>query len=154
MSILAQRHDRVERNLQPGGEFADIRDTANKAPEQALRLAGVIASIEQHPTVQAQGINGGIRLMDYYLTEWLGLTGKLQAHMAEVALPRRLWEWMVKRQAGKQQTVFSLREIYNNGPRFLRNQSQLARKLVMELLRRGYVRLQGKDYEMRIEDVT
>ena len=60
---------------------------------------------------------------------------------------------MLKRREERQQTVFSLREIYNNGPRGLRNQSQLARELLMELVRRGYIRLSGKNYEMRPEDV-
>ena len=91
---------------------------------------------------------GGIELMRFYLNEWLTLAGKLQAYSTDVAEPRRLWEWLARRRdAGS--TTFTLRDAYNSGPRFLRNQSQKARDSVAELLRRGYVRMQGKAYEIR-----
>jgi hypothetical protein len=51
------------------------------------------------------------------------------------------------------QTVFSLRETYKDGPRMVRGQSQLARELMAELLRRGYVRVHGRGYELRPDDV-
>ena len=43
--------------------------------------------------------------------------------------------------------------MYKSGPRLIRGNAQKARALVHELVRRGYVRMQGLDYEMRPEEL-
>ena len=90
--------------------------------------------------------------MSWHLGEWQRLAVRLVAHRKDVALPKQLLDWMQQRRASTGQTVFPLRETYKDGPRIVRGQSQLARELMAELLRRGYVRVHGKDYELRADD--
>lgn len=144
-------HDRFEAGLIR--EYRDITEVANKAPEQVLRLAGVQAALEQSPQVQQAHIERATALVDWHLGEWQRMAVKLVAHRKDVALPAQLLEWMQQRRADAGQDVFNLRDMYRNGPRLIRNRSQLARELVAELLRRGYVRVNGTDYELRPDDV-
>jgi hypothetical protein len=144
-------HDRYEQGLVT--EYRSIQEVANKAPEQVLRLAGVQAALEGAVQVQPAHIDRASRLMDWHLGEWQRITAKLVEHRREVALPKQLLDWMHQRRADAGQTEFNLREIYKAGPRLVRGQSQLARELVAELLRRGYVRVQGTGYEVRPEGV-
>ena len=60
---------------------------------------------------------------------------------------------MQDRRAKDGQTVFNLRTMYKSGPRLIRSNAKKARALVHELIRRGYVRMQGSDYEMRPEEL-
>lgn len=146
-ALWVELHDRYEVGLVQS--YAPIREVANKAAEQVLRLAGVQAVMEGADSINAGVMSNAGVLMDWYMEQWLELSVRLVEHRKEVAMPRQLWEWMLHRRQTSNQTVFNLREIYKAGPRMVRNQSQLARELVTELLRRGYVRLLGKDYEMR-----
>jgi hypothetical protein len=91
--------------------------------------------------------------MDWHLGEWQRISVKLVEHRREVALPKQLHEWMLQRRAETGQAVFHLRDMYRKGPRIIRDRSQLARELVAELLRRGYVRVQGTGYELRPDDI-
>jgi hypothetical protein len=91
--------------------------------------------------------------VNWYLSEWQRLSLRLVEHRREVALPRQLLDWMRRRRAETGQDVFKLRMIYKSGPRMVRGRSQRAQELMNELLRRGYVRMQGTDYELRPDDV-
>lgn len=144
-------HDRYESGL--AKDYRDIREVANKAPEQVLRLAGVQAALEGAGQVQQNHIDRAARLMDWHLGEWQRINVKLVEHRREVALPKQLHDWMLQRRAETGESVFHLREMYRNGPRMIRNQSQQARELMAELLRRGYVRVHGTGYELRPDDV-
>ena len=143
-------HDRYEAAL--AGDYTEIREVANKAPEQVVRLAGVMAVMEGASQVQLQHINNADRLLNFYLQEWQNMALKLVSHRKEIEQPRQLLEWMQKHHAETGRDRFNLVEVYRSGPRLVRNQSQLARDLMTELLRRGYVRLAGKDYQLRLAD--
>ena len=84
-----------------------------------------------------------------YLDQWLDMSSQLVAHQAGVLEPKQLWDWMVRRFEDQEQDIFTLRAMYHDGPRFLRDKSQKAKRLVTDLLRRGYVKLDGKGYRMR-----
>ena len=142
-----QCHDNYEAALVD--DYKDIREVANKAPEQVLRLAGIMAVMEGCADVQKSHIDNAVALMDYYLNEFQSMAVKLVAHRRDIALPKQLLEWMQKRCLETGEDTFNLRDIYKAGPRFIRNQAQLSRDLMMELIRRGYVRLWGKDYQVR-----
>jgi hypothetical protein len=144
-------HDRMEADL--AGDYRDIVEVANKGPEQVLRLAGVQAALEGAEQVQVPHIERAAQLVNWYLSEWQRLTVRLVEHRREVALPRQLLDWMRRRRAETGQDVFKLRMIYKSGPRMVRGRSQRAQELMNELLRRGYVRMKGTDYELRPDDV-
>lgn len=143
-------HDRYEAGLV--GEFQGIAEVANKAPEQVLRLAGVQAALEGCQQVQLPHIERAAALMDWHLGEWQRIHVRLVAHRREVALPHQLLLWLEHRRATTGQDTFTLREIYKDGPRLVRGQSQLARELLAELVRRGYARPQDKGYVLRPDD--
>ena len=142
-------HDHYEGHLV--NDYADIREVANKAPEQVLRLAGIMTVIEGGDSISVTHIENSARLVDFYLSEWQAMQLRLVSHRRDVALPMQLYDWMCGRRAETGQNVFALRDIYRTGPRIVRSQSQLARQLMTELSRRGYVRMDGKGYQLRPE---
>lgn len=142
-------HDRYERGLL--AEFKSIAEVANKSAEQVLRLAGVQAALEGSPQVQLSHIERAAALMDWHLGEWQRIHVRLVEHRREVALPKQLLDWLEHRRATTGQATFTLRELYKSGPRLVRGRSQLARELLAELVRRGYVRPDSKGYELRPE---
>jgi hypothetical protein len=133
-------------------EYSSIKEIANKAPEQILRLAGIRAALEGADCVTTNHIEDAAQLTRWYMHEWINITGKLNAHRKEVALPRQLVEWMRKKRQETGQSVFNVRRIYQSGPRLFRGKSQLANESMLELLKRGYVRPQGREYELRPEE--
>lgn len=144
-------HDGYERGLLD--QYRDIREVANKAPEQVLRLAGLQAALDRSAAVTVPHIRRASVLMDWYLEEWQSMAVRLVEHRQEVALPLELLRWMQQKRNDTGQDVFNLREMYTRGPRIIRNQSQRARELVAELIRRGYLRPEGKDYLLRPDDL-
>jgi hypothetical protein len=146
-------HDEIETGMGSGGDYAEARAVANKMPEQALRLAGTITALEGRDAIDADAMQAGVQLMQYYLAEWLTLADKLHEHRSDVAEPQQLWDWLAKRRQEKGLHTFTLRDCYNAGPRFIRNKADHARALLNELIRRGYVRMtSGQTYEIRPAD--
>lgn len=128
-------HDEVDRSLKPDGMFRLIRRTANKAAEQALRIAGVLALIENFGagSISMDVIERAIELVRFYLDEALRITDTSFSE-PELELAQAVLDWMKKKTAsegvGK---IFSLQEIYQTaGPRGVRNQK--AAKRVMSIL--------------------
>jgi hypothetical protein len=150
MQHWIKAHDRYEAGL--AGEYRSIEEVANKAGEQVLRLAGIQAIIEGSDTVRCVDIDNSIVLMDWYLQQWLTLTARLKRHQRDIAEPLQLWEWMIKRRLERREDSWTLKTMYKTGPRLIRNDAPKARKLVTELLRRGYVRQDGNNYQMRPDD--
>ena len=142
-------HDHFEAHLV--GEYNAIREVANKAAEQILRLAGVRAALEGTDEIGAQMIEDAAALVHWYNGEWLAMSGRLVAHRKEIAEPAQLLDWMQQRRAETGSSTFHLRDVYRSGPRLVRNRADYARSLMLELIRRGYVRMTGKDYELRPE---
>lgn len=149
LSVWIEYHDHFEQEL--AGEYRDIREVANKMPEQILRLAGVRAALEGLDHVTREQIDDAATLVFWYAQEWLSMSGRLVAHRRDVALPKALLDWMRQRRFETGETVFNLRDIYRSGPRMVRNQADHTRGLMTELIRRGYARVVGKDYELRPE---
>jgi len=57
----------------------------------------------------------------------------------------------IQRRAETGSNVFHLRDVYRSGPRLVRNRADYARSLMLELVRRGYARMAGRDFELRPE---
>lgn len=150
MEAWVAAHDAYERDLV--GKYSSIEEVANKAAEQVIRLAGIQSIMQGSMQIDRSHIDNSIKLMDWYLEQWLTLSVKLVAHHKDVSEPKQLWDWMIKRRSEHDQHMFNLRDMYRSGPRFIRNKSQKAQRLVLELIRRGYVRMSlSGDYEIRPE---
>ena len=128
-------HNAVEKQLADGGALASIRGLANKAPEHAARLAGVLALVDDLHC-QAVGldfIQSGIKLVQHYLNEALRLFNAA-AISPELILAERLLGWLQER-AEKNITLV---EVYQYGPNAIRD-ARTARALLTILEEHGFV---------------
>jgi len=130
-------HNKIEDQLFTFGQLVQIKNFANKAPEQALRLATVLAGFDAPEISNFSKIsNGYIRnsgtLIQYYLDEALRLSnsGVTDSDLCEAS---KLLEWL--RVGGKE--IVTLKEIYQYGPNSIRD-SKKARKLMAILVDHGY----------------
>jgi hypothetical protein len=132
-------HDTVERELVDAGKLAQIRGLANKAPEHAARIAGVLALVENVScaSISARWMKSGIELVTHYLNEAMRL---YEAGLAdpEIREADKLLSWLKARPANKR-TVVSLVDVYQFGPNGIRN-AKTARTLMKVLEDHGYVR--------------
>jgi uncharacterized protein DUF3987 len=88
--------DHVERAIAPNGALEPIRGFANKVPEHAARLAGIVTlvrDIEAGEIVAAE-IEAGIALAEHYAAEALRLFGSSRAN-ADLRLSQRLLDWLL-----------------------------------------------------------
>jgi hypothetical protein len=67
----------IEDNLAPGGSLRPVSGAANKAAEQACRIAGVLTLMANPDAIEvdAPTMQRGTALADFYLSEALRLTG-------------------------------------------------------------------------------
>jgi hypothetical protein len=109
----------IEIQLSPGGPLDHVRGLANKIPEHAARLGGVLAMAEdpQAWMLERPHLENGITLADYYLQEAIRLysAGKTRyrLRLAQAAL-----EWM---QNDWPHNVISLPDLYQRGPNRIRD---------------------------------
>lgn len=109
----------VEEQLAPGGPLDPVRGLANKIPEHAARLAGVLAMTEDPMAVRLERthMESGIMLAEYYLHEALRLysAGKVNARLrlAQAAL-----DWM---RSDWPHDAISLPDLYQRGPNRIRD---------------------------------
>jgi len=70
-------HDAIEVRQKVGGEYETIKAWASKAPEQVLRIAGVLAVLDRdHPAaIGMTEVEAAAELVDWYLSEALRLRG-------------------------------------------------------------------------------
>lgn len=70
-------HDAIEVRQRPGGEYETIKAWASKAPEQVLRIAGVLTVLDRdHPeAIRLAEVKAAAALVDWYLAEALRLRG-------------------------------------------------------------------------------
>lgn len=127
-------HDEIDRNLKPEGVYFPIRRNANKAAEQALRIAGVLTLMEDlyAPSVSENTMLQAIGLVKYYLSESLRIE-EMGYSNPTLVLAQATLKWMEKRREEHSQELFSLQDIYQKaGPRDVRNKD--AAKKVMGIL--------------------
>lgn len=126
-------HDENESELALGKAFESIRGFANKAPEHAARLAGVMALFENIESyeITEHHMRSAICLVKYYRSEALRLfhSGTLNP---DLVLAQKLLEWLVK----KEKFEVTLTDIYTNGPSEVR-QADTARRLMRILIEHG-----------------
>ena len=110
--------DHVERQVGPGGDLAPVRGIANKLPEHAARLAGVLTltrDIRAEILAEAE-MKAGIVIAQYYAREALRLFGRNRIDpMLLLAEVTRDWIY-----ASWCDDVISLPDLYQLGPNRIR----------------------------------
>jgi hypothetical protein len=138
-------HDFIEERLKKGKEYHSIRGFANKVPEHALRLAGILALVQDLSCeiVNSNQMTSGIDLAKYYLGEAQRLFA-LGSVDNELVTAEELYQWLIKRN----KDVITLPEIYQKGPQTIRTVRQ-ATKFMKILENHGRVsrKQDGADYD-------
>ncbi|MEM7327901.1 MAG: YfjI family protein [Pseudomonadota bacterium] len=80
VELLVQFFNNIERKLSPTGDLSGYSDLANKAHENAARIAGVLAVMKDEQVVSEASMRGGIGLANYFLAELIRLSDLLPAH--------------------------------------------------------------------------
>jgi hypothetical protein len=129
-------HDAAERRIGPGGAWEPIKALGSKAPEHAARIAGVLtlAADPDATEIGTAALEGGIALVDFYAAEALRLIGVGLAD-PDIVLAETLLGWL--HTTGR--TVVHLAEIYQFGPRAIRDK-ETALRIVRILEDHGAVR--------------
>jgi hypothetical protein len=128
--------DAIECQISPEGALASVRGLANKLPEHAARLAGVLALVTDPDTgeIPAEQMAAGIALAQHYVAEALRLFEASRVNN-NLRLAEKLLTWLL----GKWEEDFvSLPDIYRLGPDAIRDKAT-ATKLVAILEDHGWL---------------
>lgn len=146
-------HNTVERELRDGGELAELRDVASKAPENVARVAGLFHLFEHGPSgcVPAAHVAAAVRIVTWHLSESRRFLGGLALPRA-VANAVKLEAWLLaicrERGAGS----LTAREVMHRGPNPVRRKADLLAALA-ELTEAGRARLEDDGRTIRINPV-
>ncbi|MHC5196507.1 YfjI family protein [Pseudomonas frederiksbergensis] len=149
LSPLARRrwidlHDAIEAQLGEFGELASVRPSGSKAADNLLRVAGILAVVEESTVVEVDHIQRASALVGYYLTEIQRLTEQEPVCRVKEEADRLL-RWLQV----KDWKRFSIRDLNRNGPRFARKSSRHAAKLLVELIDHQWLITDGHTFEVR-----
>ncbi|SDO09979.1 Protein of unknown function [Pseudomonas arsenicoxydans] len=136
-------HDAIEAQLGEFGELASVRSSGSKAADNLLRVAGILAVVEESGVVEVDHIQRASALVGYYLTEIQRLTEKEPVCRVKEEADRLL-RWLQV----KDWKRFSIRELNRNGPRFARKSSRHAAKLLVELIDHQWLITDGHTFEV------
>lgn len=127
-------HDDVEKEMKANGKFSQIRAFGSKAPDQVLRIAGILALLEDldAPYIKSNHLHAAICLVEYYLTETLRLHGSTSIDPNLVAA-QELLEWC---QSNHEKIWPSL--VVQYGPNHLRD-TDAVKKLINILESHGWL---------------
>ncbi|UVE18336.1 YfjI family protein [Pseudomonas sp. LS44] len=114
MTAWIAEHDAVEGQLGPLGDLQEIKATAAKSAENLLRIAGVMAIVEDRTNIGADLIERAARLMHWYLGEALRITNP--AMNPQILKAQQLLEWLLK----NNWHAFEARALQQRGPRCVR----------------------------------
>lgn len=149
LSPMARRrwidlHDAIEAQLGEFGELASVRPSGSKAADNLLRVAGILAVVEESSVVEVDHIQRASALVGYYLSEIQRLTEQEPVCRVKEEADRLL-RWLQV----KDWKRFSIRELNRNGPRFARKSSRHAAKLLVELIDHQWLITDGHIFEVR-----
>jgi hypothetical protein len=129
--------DHVELQLGPKGPLAPIRAFANKVPEHAGRLGGILALVEQLDVdeVSDHHLEAGILLAEHYAAEARRLHEAGQTD-PELDLAQRVLDWLTGEWSGR--PLISVPDLYTYGPGAVRDK-RIASKIVDVLEDHGWL---------------
>jgi hypothetical protein len=124
-ALLEEFYNRVELALNKGEAFEYMTGFAAKAPEMAVRIAGVqtLYADENATEITGEMILNGIAMMDWYLSEMLRVTDTGRPN-EELCAAEELRQWVVNRWA---EEFIDKRTMMKNGPGHLRDGNTLHR---------------------------
>lgn len=127
-------HDEIEAELGKGGDLQEIKPTAAKGAENVLRIAGVLAIIEETAAITQPIVERAATLVRWYLAEALRLCSpaKAEPHLIQA---QRLFDWL----CAKGWIAFEARALQREGPRFARQSAALRDKLLAVLVKHHYL---------------
>ncbi|WP_223590007.1 YfjI family protein [Pseudomonas sp. A-R-19] len=138
-------HDTIECQSGEFGELAGVQPFAGKAPANVLRIAGVLAMVEEASQLDEAHIQRASTLMDYYLAEIQRLTEQEPVNSRREEADRLL-RWLVQ----KGWTHFSIRDVNRNGPRFARKSADHTASLLVVLITHRWLSSRdGRTFEVR-----
>lgn len=137
-SLWVNFYNEVEQALSEKGRYADIRNFACKAGELTRRLAAtlLLTTNPDSRNIDDTHMEQAIALMRYYLEEQLRIK-TLQLQDPDIVLAKKVLEKLVDYFLEKQQTIFTLADIYKN-MREVRN-TKRAREIFTLLEEHGYL---------------
>lgn len=129
-----QLHNAVETGMKPGGPFATVKPWASKTPEQALRIAGVLALLESVAAqeIDAATIGRAAELALWHLNEAARLAGTTELS-PEVRDAEALLHWCHDTGRG----LLYSRDALRVGPSRIRERETFAQAMA-ELERAGW----------------
>ncbi len=129
--------DHIESHLGPGGAYEEAAGFANKAPEHAARIAGVLVIWRDinAASVTAEEMAAGIKLANYYLGEAVRLRAE-SVVATDLRLAQAVLDWLHTK--WDHDAVYPA-AIYNHGPiRGVRSQAA-ARAVIKTLEDHGWL---------------
>jgi hypothetical protein len=128
--------DHIERRLGSDGELDSVRGLANKLPEHAARIAGVMTLVGDLDAseISRHEMEAGIAIAEHYAKEALRLSGASRIS-AELIEAQRLLTWLL---TSWPHPVVSLPDIYRLGPNSIRDAAS-ARRAVTILCDHGWL---------------
>jgi hypothetical protein len=113
--------DHIERELGKSGSLVPVKGLANKLPEHAARLAGVLTLVQdiEAAEVAEDMFLAGVELAQHYVREALRLFGAAQVG-ADIKLAQRLLAWIANDWT---EPSVSLPDIYQFGPNAIRDKA-------------------------------
>ncbi len=128
--------DRVEVAIRDGAEYASIRGLANKLPEHAGRLAGVLTLVRDIDAaeVAVAQMAAGIMLAQHYAAEALRLFGASQIG-GDLRLAEKTRQWLLHQWS---EPLIALPDLYQRGPNAIRD-ANTAKKVITKLEEHGWL---------------
>jgi hypothetical protein len=128
--------DAVEHRLAKGGVFEQIPGFANKLPEHAARIAGVLTLVDHvaAPSIDVETLQRAITVAEYFASEALRLFDARMASPA-IRLAETLLTWL---QTKWSEPFIGLKMIYQFGPNLIRD-AEAARRAVAILQEHGWL---------------
>jgi hypothetical protein len=117
--------DAIERQIAPEGALAPVKGIANKLPEHAARLAGVLALVSDADIseIAPEQMAAGITLAQHYVAEALRLFEASRVS-DNLRLAQSLLTWLL---GSWSEDFISLPDIYQKGPNAIRDKTTAAR---------------------------
>jgi len=133
-AVWVQLHDAVEAGMRPGGQFATVKPWASKTPEQALRIAGVLALLESDAV---QAVDAGTMARAAELALWHLHEAVRLAGTAELSPEVRDAEALLKWCHDTGRTLLYSTDALHKGPARIRERETFTRAMG-ELERAGW----------------
>lgn len=137
-------HDAIEAQLGHRGEMQEIKPTASKGAENVLRIAGVLAVLEDAGAITLPLIERATVLVRWYLAEALRLTNPAKVE-PQLLQAQRLLDWLLH----NHWQTFDARQLQREGPRFVRKSAAHRNAILTALIEHHWLSsYDGKQFQI------